>query len=90
MSILARLTIANLMVWFRRSPSHNWFRRSPSYNESDVFPPDEPMVYQVPEDWLDAMATWAKMMMVVIALAFAAGYLGGLVWVALNPGYFSL
>lgn len=81
MSILTKLTIANLLVWFRRSPSHN---------ESDVFPPDEPMVYQVTEDWLDTMATWAKMMMVVIALAFAAGYLGGLVWVVLNPGYFSL
>lgn len=86
MSILIKLTIANLLVWFRRSPSHNESDVFPP----DVFPPDEPMVYQVNEDWLDTMATWAKMMMVVIALAFAAGYLGGLVWVVLNPGYFSL
>ena len=80
MSILARITMANLSVLFRRPPSHN---------ESEVFPPDEPMEYQIPQDWLDNMATWAKVMMTVIAVCLAAGYVGGMAWIAFSPGYLS-
>ena len=30
--------------------------------------------YQDPTDWYDLMATWARMMLAVIAVSFVAGY----------------
>ena len=44
--------------------------------------------FQVPSVWLDNLATWAKMMLVVIPLAFALGYAVAFLWVVDHVGYF--
>ena len=47
-------------------------------------PPDikieETMEYQVPCDWIDNLAVWAKMMLVVIAVSFFSGYFVAIFW----------
>ena len=44
--------------------------------------------FQVPSDWLDNLATWAKMMLVVITLAFVLGYAVAFLWVVDNVGHY--
>ena len=51
-------------------------------------PPIKDYEVQVPSDWLDNLATWAKMMLVVITLAFVLGYAVAFLWVVDNVGHY--
>ena len=44
--------------------------------------------FQVPSDWLDNLALWAKMMLVVVTMSFALGYAVAFLWVVDHVGYF--
>lgn len=44
--------------------------------------------FQVPSAWLDNLAKWAKMMLVVITLSMIAGYASVFLWVFDNVGHF--
>ena len=43
----------------------------PEWEEPNIVSPYE---YQDTQDWIDLMATWAKMMIVVMTVAFIGGY----------------
>ena len=44
--------------------------------------------FQVPSDWLDNLALWAKIMLVVISVSFVLGYAVAFLWVVDNVGYY--
>jgi len=44
--------------------------------------------FQIPSDWLDNSALWAKYMLVIITLSMIAGYASAFLWVFDNVGHF--
>jgi len=44
--------------------------------------------FQIPSDWLDNSALWAKYMLVIITLSMIAGYASVFLWVFDNVGHF--
>lgn len=78
MSIEAEIRRTNAWVTRRIKPS-----RMPKDEQ-----PFADYEFQVPSDWLDNLATWAKMMLVVITLAFALGYAVAFLWVVDNVGFY--
>ena len=44
--------------------------------------------FQVPQHWRDNLALWAKAMLVVITVCFAAGYISTFHWVINNIGHY--
>jgi len=66
-----------------------WVRRR--INSRRMPKDEQPIVdyeFQVPSDWLDNLALWAKMMLVVITVSFALGYAVAFLWVADNMGHY--
>jgi len=66
-----------------------WVRRRVRPSQ---LPKDEQLIvdyeFQIPSDWLDNLALWSKMMLVVITLSFVLGYAVAFLWVFDNVGHF--
>lgn len=71
-------------AWLSRRirPNH-----TPDHTPKDAHPITD-YEFQVPSHWLDNLALWAKVMLVVITLAFLAGYASVFLWVFDNVGHF--
>jgi len=57
-------------------------RVKPEQVPPDIAVEQEHMEYQIPCDWVDNLAIWAKMMLAVITVAFFSGYFVAIFWAA--------
>ena len=69
--------------------TNSWVRRR--INPKRAPKPEQPIQdyeFQIPPDWLDNLALWAKMMLFVITAAVALGYFVTFMWVIDHVGYY--